>query len=69
ASVQNLHKLAQTLAVPMESLLDPAYRKEEHGSLKSVLVEQIKNLNEEECKIAYELISRIVPMIRQHNKR
>jgi len=67
ASIANLHKLSLALAVPIEELLDPSFRKEETGSLRTVLTAQINNLDEEECKIAYEIISRIVPMIRQQS--
>lgn len=69
ASIANLHKLSMALAVPIEALLDPSFRKEETGNLQSVLIEQIKNLDEEECKIAYELLCRIVPMIRQQQNK
>ena len=67
ASIANLYKLSLALAVPIEELLDPSLRKEETGSLRTVLTSQINNLDEEECKIAYEIISRIVPMIRQQS--
>ena len=69
ASIANLHKMSLVLAVPMEELLDPSFRTKETGSLRAVLTAQIQNLDEEECKIAYELISRIVPMIRQESLR
>jgi len=65
ASIANLYKMSLALSVPIEELLDPSFRKKETGSLRTVLTAQIQNLDEEECKIAYELISRIVPMIRQ----
>jgi len=64
-----LHKMSLALAVPIEELPDPSFRTKETGSLRTVLTAQIQNLDEEECKIAYELISRIVPMIRQESLR
>lgn len=67
ASIANLHKISLALAVPIEELLDPDFRKDETGSLRTVLAAQIQNLDEEECKIAYEIICRIVPMIRQQS--
>ena len=69
ASIGNLYKISRVLAVPIEELLDPSFRTKETGSLHSVLTAQIQNLDEEECRIAYELISRIVPMIRQESLR
>lgn len=65
ASIANLHKLSLVLAVSIEELLDPSFRKEDTGTLRAVLAAQVDNLDEEECRIAYELLCRIVPMIRQ----
>lgn len=64
ASISYLVKLANVLCVPVEALLDPSFRENHDSALKGALTEMIGQLSDEECKIAYELLCRIVPMIR-----
>jgi len=68
-TIAYLDKFSQVLCVPIEALLDPKYREGKDSAFTSVLVEQIKQLSAEEGKIAYELMCRIVPMIREQRKR
>ena len=65
ATIAYFYKLSQVLCVPIEALLLPEYREQEEDGLKGVLMAQIGQLTPEECKIKYELLCRIVPMIRE----
>ncbi len=69
ATISYLDKFSKVLCVPIEALLDPEYRDGKDSALSSVLIEQVKQLSDDECKIAYELLCRIVPMIREQRKK